>query len=85
MVLSALTGNQVVNFTARLNPGGPILVSYPDSTRGLVLDSILRTGEPFRLTYSHSWGAVHRTKTSVVCDQIRFTADGGYFSGYSER
>jgi hypothetical protein len=60
--LNNLSGNQVVNFSGRVNLGVPILVSEESSTRALALDSVLRLREPFKLTYQYPWSADRRTR-----------------------
>jgi hypothetical protein len=63
--LSGLSGNQVANFTARINEGVPILVSEPDSTRALAFDPILHVGQPFPLNYSYPWGVDRRSRVML--------------------
>lgn len=45
--------------------GGPILISEENSTRGVALDSVTRTREPFPLTSSIQWGTDKRTRVML--------------------
>jgi hypothetical protein len=63
--LSGLSGNQVANFTARINQGVPILVSEPNSTRALALDPVLHVAQPFPLNYSYTWGVDSRSRVML--------------------
>ena len=61
-----LSAHQVAEFTATLNPGVPILISRSDSTRALAFDSVLRTIEPFDLTYDYPWSLDRRTRLMLL-------------------
>ena len=43
----------------------PVLVSEPDSTRAVALESVSRLNEPFRLTARHAFGADKRTRVQI--------------------
>jgi hypothetical protein len=60
--VSNLSQNQVVDFTAQLIPGMPILITDSASTRGITRDSVLGTTEPFDLMYDHPWTNDRRTR-----------------------
>lgn len=53
---SGLVTYQLINF------GVPVLVTQSNSVRGIALDSVLQSAEPFRLTYDHLWGSDRRTR-----------------------
>ena len=59
---SNLIQNQVVDFTAQLNPGMPVLITEPASTRAIAGDSVLGTTEPFDLIYDLPWSNDRRTR-----------------------
>jgi uncharacterized protein GlcG (DUF336 family) len=56
---------------AQLAPGAgaqatrPVLVSEPNSTRAVALESVSRLNEPFRLAARHAFGADKRTRVQV--------------------
>ena len=60
-----LSTHHVAEFTATLNPGVPMLVSQPDSTRAIAFDSMLGTIEPFNLTYDYPWSVDRRTRLVI--------------------
>ena len=53
---SGLVTHQLINF------GVPVLITHSNSVRGIALDSVLQSAEPFRLTYDHLWGSDRRTR-----------------------
>jgi hypothetical protein len=57
-----LGADQVRNFTAELSPGVPVVMAGPDPARAAAIDSVLRTGEPFKLQYDYPWVADRRTR-----------------------
>jgi hypothetical protein len=61
---------QVVNFTATSVPTTPILVSAEDVTRALALDAVLRTPEPFRLSYEYPWSPDVRTRVVLYVTNV---------------
>ncbi|HEX5704962.1 MAG TPA: carboxypeptidase regulatory-like domain-containing protein [Pyrinomonadaceae bacterium] len=60
-----LSTHHVAEFTATLNPGVPMLVSHPDSTRAIAFDPMLGIIEPFNLTYDHPWSVDRRTRLAI--------------------
>ena len=60
-----LSTHHVAEFTATLNPGVPMLVSQPDSTRAIAFDAMLGTIEPFNLTYDYPWSVDRRTRLVI--------------------
>lgn len=60
--IDSLNANQVFNFTAKLRPA---LISGSDPTRALAFDSVLRTTEPFDLTYDYPWSVDNRTRLTL--------------------
>jgi hypothetical protein len=69
--------DQVVNFTATINPGVPILLSEASSTRALAFDSVLWTREPFQPSYELLWGDDHRTRIVLLATNFDLTANEG--------
>lgn len=65
IVVNDLGANRVINFTAELNPGVPVIVAGPDPTRAMAIDSVLRTTEPFKLEYNYPWVADRRTRVML--------------------
>jgi hypothetical protein len=70
-----LARDVVNDFTASTRPGIPILISSPDSTRGLALDSVLKLGEPFELSYGYPWST--DTRTRIVLYAANFELQPG--------
>jgi hypothetical protein len=60
--INNVTGDLVANFTAKIKPGVPVLISMANTTRGLVLDSVLGLTEPFHLKYDLPWSSDTRTR-----------------------
>jgi hypothetical protein len=54
--------------------GVPVLVTQANSTRGVALDSILRTTEPFPISYEHLWGTDVRTRISLFALNFELAA-----------
>ncbi len=63
--INNVANDVVTNFTARIKPGVPLLISHSNTTRGLVLDSLLGLTEPFELTYNLSWSSDRRTRLTL--------------------
>jgi hypothetical protein len=59
LVLSDLSNNQAIDFSASPIP---VLLASSDPTRLLALDAVLRTVEPFDLSYDHEWSDDPRTR-----------------------
>jgi carboxypeptidase family protein/pectate lyase-like protein len=59
-----LAANQQFNFTAKLNPGVPLVIASADPTRALAFDAVLHTVEPFNLNYEIPWS--NNTRTRVM-------------------
>jgi hypothetical protein len=60
LVITNLSSNQTIDFSA--TPKAPMLLAGSDSTRLLALDAVLRTIEPFALSYDHDWSEDQRTR-----------------------
>jgi hypothetical protein len=65
-----LAADQVRNFVGERNPGVPVILAGADPERAAVLDSILRTTEPFKLEYDYSWGTDRRTRLMVFANHF---------------
>jgi hypothetical protein len=70
-----LTTNLIFNFSGGLSPGTPVLVSGSDPTRALARDSVLKTIEPFALSYEYPWSSDQRTRITVYITNITLAPD----------
>lgn len=65
-----LSDNEVVNFTPKLRPA---LVSGIDPTRALAFDTVLRTTEPFALSYDYQWSGDTRTRLTLFALNVQLS------------
>jgi protocatechuate 3,4-dioxygenase beta subunit len=72
--LADLTGPATADFVGVLNP---IVISMPNSTRALVFDSVLRTQEPFALSYNYPWSLDRRTRIVLFVSNLELYPDEG--------
>jgi hypothetical protein len=72
--IASLNANQVLNFTAKLRPA---LISGSDPTRALAFDSVLRTTEPFDLTYDYPWSLDNRTRLTLFALNVQLLPGDG--------
>src|SRR5882724_3188730 len=62
ITVNDLGADQVRNFIGELSPGVPIVMARLDPARVAAIDSVLRTTEPFKLTYNYPWVPDRRTR-----------------------
>ncbi|MGZ5434551.1 MAG: lipase/acyltransferase domain-containing protein [Pyrinomonadaceae bacterium] len=65
---SSLVTHQLISF------GVPVLVTQPNSTRAIAFDSVLRTAEPFHLTYDQPWASDRRTRIMLFVMNFELAA-----------
>ncbi len=65
LTFNDLAADQTASFVGNSDTPSPILISHEDSTRAVALDSVLRTDEPFNLTYDYPWSSDRRTRILI--------------------
>ena len=80
IAIDDLAAHRTLNFTAFVNPGVPVLMAGTDPTRTVALDSVLRTGEPFKLEYDYPWVADRRTRLMLFATHFDLLPGEGALS-----
>jgi hypothetical protein len=77
LTVANLNADQIANFSAELNFGVPVLLTLPNTTRAVALDSVLHTDEPFLPRYSRAWGTDDRTRIILFAQNFQLAAGEG--------
>ena len=65
-LIITLTEDQVVNFTVKSSPDGPVLVTEGGSNRAIALDSVTLLRSPFQVFTFHNFSADRRTRVLLL-------------------
>ena len=77
VTLSDLASDQILNFSAKLNFGVPVLLCQPNSTRAVALDLVLHANEPFDTKYQYPWGIDDQTRIILFVDNFKLRRGEG--------
>ena len=77
LTVANLNADQIGNFSAQLNFGVPVLLTLPNTTRAVALDSVFHTDEPFLPRYIGAWGTDNRTRIILFAQNFQLAAGEG--------